>query len=278
MDHAGLLRNLRNLLSGVLTLHRHGHCLAGSGLLSVIFPAVPATVRSPVGCVGENCRPRCDICATGPGRHAGSGTPISSRDKSAVVHIATGSVEPAGALALRATGITTTTSILKTSANDNYAKDQSADRGYWRIRLTFVLGATVTLFVLRIVDPMVAGSWVPLHTSCGAITGLPCIFCGMTRALHLLLNGDFRGALYFNWLAFPFVGAIVFLVAVFVVEIANCRIILTWNASAPLTARKLTIIGLSLLMLWTVQAYLAVSQHKHELLNPRGPLYALFVR
>lgn len=167
---------------------------------------------------------------------------------------------------------------MKTLANDNYAKNQSADHAHWTIRLTFILGATVALFVLRIVDPVAAGSWVPLHTSCGAITGLPCIFCGMTRALHLLLNGDFRGALYFNWLAFPFLGAIVFFVAVIVVEIVNRRIILTWNNVAPLTAHKLTIIGLTLLMLWTVQAYLAVSQHKHELLNPRGPLYALFVR
>ena len=281
MDRAGLLRNLRHLLPGVLTVHRHGHCLAGSGLLSVIFPAVPATVRFHVGCVGENSRPSCDACvtcATGPERHAGSCATISSGDKSAATHIIPGIAEPTGTLALRATGITAAPSILKTLANDNYANDQNPDRPYWTIRLTFILGTTVTLFVLRIVDPVVAGSWVPLHTSCGAITGLPCIFCGMTRAVHLLLNGDFAGALYFNWLAFPFLVGIVFLVAVSVIEIVNRRIILTWNTSAPLTTRKLTIIGLSLLTLWTVQAYLAVSQHKHELLNPRGPLYALFVR
>ena len=100
----------------------------------------------------------------------------------------------------------------------------------------------------------------------------------MTRALHLLLNGDFGDALYFNWLAFPFLGAVGFFVAVCVIEIANRRVILTWNTSAPLTARKLTIIGLTLFMLWTLQAYLAVSQHKRELLNPHGPLYTLFVR
>jgi hypothetical protein len=100
----------------------------------------------------------------------------------------------------------------------------------------------------------------------------------MTRALHLLLNGDFGGALYFNWLAFPFLGAVAFLVVICVIEIAKRRIILTSNTSASLTARKLTIIGLTLFMLWTLQAYLAVSQHKHELLNPRGPLYALLVR
>lgn len=167
---------------------------------------------------------------------------------------------------------------MKTLANDNHATKSDDDRAYWAIRLTFILGATAAVFVLRVVDPVMAGSWVPFHTSCGAITGLPCIFCGMTRAIHSLLNGDFSGALYFNWLAFPFLGAVILLVVVCIIEIANRRVILTWNTSAPLTARKLTIIGLTLFILWTLQVYLAVSQHKHELLNPRGPLYALFVR
>jgi Protein of unknown function (DUF2752) len=177
---------------------------------------------------------------------------------------------------------------MKILDNDNYATRSEGDRADRAIRLIFILGATLTLSVLRVVDPVVAGSWIPLHTSCGATTGLPCIFCGMTRALHFLLNGDFGGALYFNWLAFPFLAAVLFLVAVCVIEIAKRRVILNWNSDAPafawlqhgrpLTARKLAIIGLTLFMLWTLQVYLAVSQHKQELLNPRGPLYALFLR
>lgn len=167
---------------------------------------------------------------------------------------------------------------MKTLTNENYVTKSGGVRVCLAIRLIFICGATAALFVLRVVDPVIAGSWAPLHISCGAITGLPCILCGMTRALHLLLNGNFGGALYFNWLAFPFLGAVAFLVAVCVIEIAKRRVILTWTAGAPLTAGKLTIIGLTLLMLWTLQVYLAVSQHKHELLNPRGPLYALFVR
>src|SRR5438876_3621992 len=113
-------------------------------------------------------------------------------------------------------------------------------------RFAFIVSASAALLLLRCIDPVVAGSWLLFHPSCGAITGLPCIFCGMTRALHLLLNGDFGGALYFNWLAFPFFGAVVFLVVVCVIEIASRRVIVMWNASAPITARKLTIIGLSL--------------------------------
>src|SRR5437762_13200294 len=164
------------------------------------------------------------------------------------------------------------------SAVADYQDDSEKHPRHLVARLAFILGATTVLLILRWIDPVVAGRWLPFHTSCGAITGLPCIFCGMTRALHLLLNGDFSGAIYFNWLAVPFLGAVGFFVAVCVIEISNRRVILTWNTIAPITARKLTIIELTLLLLWTLQVYLAVSQHKHELLNSHGPLYALFVR
>ena len=163
-------------------------------------------------------------------------------------------------------------------ANDNYAIKSERDRVHRKIRLIFVVGTTAVLFVLRLVDPVIAGNWIPLPTSCGAITGLPCIFCGMTRALHLLLHGDFGGTLYFNWLAFPFIALIIFLDGLFAIELAKRRVIVKWNAITPITARKLTVIGVTLYLLWVLQVNLAIFQHKHELLNPRGPLYALFVR
>jgi Protein of unknown function (DUF2752) len=100
----------------------------------------------------------------------------------------------------------------------------------------------------------------------------------MTRALHLLLNGDFIGAIYFNWLAFPFLGAVIFLIVLFAIEIAKRRAIWRLRVIWQLTRRGLTVFGLGLLLLWTLQTYLAVSQHKHELLNSRGPLYTLFLR
>jgi hypothetical protein len=100
----------------------------------------------------------------------------------------------------------------------------------------------------------------------------------MTRAVHLLLNGDFTGTIYFNWLALPFLGAIIFLLALFAIEIAKRRVIWRLSIILRVTRLRLTVVGLSLLLLWTLQTYLAVSQHKHELLNPLGPLYAVFVR
>jgi hypothetical protein len=160
----------------------------------------------------------------------------------------------------------------------DYRDDSENHRRRLIARLAFILGTLALLLILRWIDPVVAGSWLPFHTSCGAITGFPCIFCGMTRALHLLLNGDFSGAIYFNWLAFPFLAVVVFLSALFAVEVAKRRVIVNLSMVLLVTFRRLTVTGLCLLLLWTLQAYLAVSQHKHELLNPRGPLYVLFVR
>src|SRR5438105_10904401 len=134
-------------------------------------------------------------------------------------------------------------------------------------RFAFIASASAALLLLRCIDPVLAGSSLPFHPSCGAITGLPCIFCGMTRALHLLLNGDFIGAIYFNWLAFPFLGAIIFLLALFAIEIAKRRVVWKLRVSFRVTRRRLTVFGLGLLLLCTLQTYRAVSQHKQQRLN-----------
>jgi len=145
-------------------------------------------------------------------------------------------------------------------------------------RLIVVAALATTLLLMRVIDPIVAGAWLPFHPSCGAVTGLPCIFCGMTRALHFLLNGDFDRAFYFNWLAFPLIAGVICLSVLLTLEIALQRKLLYFYLVAAISSRRLAIILLTIVALWTVQAYLAVSQHKRELLNPHGPLYAVFVK
>jgi hypothetical protein len=147
-----------------------------------------------------------------------------------------------------------------------------------RGRAIFIGIVTLAFVGMRFADPVLVSRWMPLRTSCGAVTGLPCLFCGMTRALHLLLRGDFSGALYYNWLAFPFFAVIVFLLLLFGIEIASRRRILDLRAIAPLTARRLIICGVIAVELWAFNACLAVTQHKTELLNPHGPLYRWFVK
>jgi hypothetical protein len=146
------------------------------------------------------------------------------------------------------------------------------------LRAIFVFAALISFTVLRVVDPVVACAWLPLHASCGEITGLPCIFCGMTRALHFLFDGDFGRAFYFNWLSFPFVAAVTFTVALFTIELACQRRFLNLRVIGSITPRKLLLLTIAGITLWTFQAGLALSQHKTGLLNPRGLFYPVLAR
>lgn len=148
-------------------------------------------------------------------------------------------------------------------------------------RAAWIRGVAVTAMVfgglgLRSSNPN-TWSWLPIHPSCGAVTGLPCIFCGTTRALHCLLNGDFARALYFNWLAFVVAGVGLMLALLFLMEIFVRRRLWRWPRF-EFTPRLAAFCAAGLVALWLFQVTLAISLHKHELLNPRGPLYALFVK
>ena len=141
------------------------------------------------------------------------------------------------------------------------------------------LGAAILGFnAIRAIDPDRMAWWFPLPTSCGAVTGLPCIFCGMTRALHFLANADFAHALYFNWLAFPIAFVACAFVVLFVAEIGLRRQIFHCTPSLRITPGRISASAALLASLWALQVYLAVSQHKTELLNPSGPLYSVFVK
>ncbi len=145
------------------------------------------------------------------------------------------------------------------------------------LRIALLVGASVGALGLRVINPS-SLSWLPLRPSCGAATGLPCIFCGTPRALHHLLNGDFAGALYFNWLAFPVAAVVVSLGAVLAVEIARGkRVAIAWPRF-HVTRRSTALVLSCVVALWILQVSLAVGFHKQELLNPRGVLYRLLLK
>ena len=131
--------------------------------------------------------------------------------------------------------------------------------------------------LLAAFNPAEFPSWIPIRASCGAATGLPCVFCGMTRGLHHLLQGDWPAALYYNWLSLPAFAAALALASILGLELCLQRKIVRMP-TLSLTPRSFSIGLTALALLWMLQVYLAVSQHKHELLNPRGPLYSLVVR
>ncbi|MEO7724927.1 MAG: DUF2752 domain-containing protein [Chthoniobacterales bacterium] len=146
----------------------------------------------------------------------------------------------------------------------------------WRALYLFALPAA--LLALALVPPGSIPSWFPFATSCGAVTGLPCIFCGTTRALQYLLHGDFARALYYNWLVYPLLAAACALFLVHALELCTARNLLAAFPRPRMTGRPLGALAAGFFLLWCFQVYLAVSQHKTELLNPRGTLYSLVVR
>ena len=160
----------------------------------------------------------------------------------------------------------------------NLTNIPSLTPGETKSRALLVLALPSALLALKIIRPDSFPTWLPLHTSCGAITGLPCILCGTTRAVHYLLNGNFSRALYYNWLAFPLVAGALVLLLLAVTELcAGRRFVARWPM-IRLTRARFCGAFVGLLLLWGLQVYLAVSQHKTELLNPSGPLYSLVVR
>ena len=145
-------------------------------------------------------------------------------------------------------------------------------------RIIFVSALGIFALLLRGFEPGTIASWVPFRTSCSAVTGLPCLFCGLTRALHYLLNGEFGRALYFNWLAFPIAAGALFLFAMSAMELALDRRFFVSVPVFRMTPRTISIGAALLISLWVLQVYLAVSHNKRELLNPAGPLYTWFVK
>ncbi len=154
---------------------------------------------------------------------------------------------------------------------------RALSRGGALARIAFVGSVGAVLVALRLIDPE-SSFWFPLGASCGAITGLPCLFCGTTRAMHHLLNGELARAIYFNWLALPILAVAVTMMLAFTIETALGRHLRQGQITFRPTPRRLVAIAGGIVALWFLQVTLAVNLHKHELLNPAGPLYSLFVR
>ena len=155
--------------------------------------------------------------------------------------------------------------------------DSGLSYSQWWLRATLLCGVVALSLLSRALDPS-ALSWLRFHPSCGAVTGLPCLFCGTTRAVHHLLNGNLAEALYFNWLAFPVVFVALVFSAKLTAELLLGRVVRIDAFRFHLTPRLAVLGAVSVVALWMLQVALALGLHKHELLNPNGLLYALLVR
>jgi hypothetical protein len=70
---------------------------------------------------------------------------------------------------------------------------------------------------------------------------------------------------------------VLFLVAI-ATELLSNRNLIARLPRVHLTPARCLALGFGFFMLWIFQIYLALSQHKVELINPHGPLYSLVCR
>ena len=143
--------------------------------------------------------------------------------------------------------------------------------GRW---LRLGLAASIPL-VLIFMALSVPGRHLPFLT-CGfyAASGLPCLFCGGTRAARAILHGDLHSALYLNALAFPALAAIAGAFVALILEAATGRPL----ALRIILFRKLNrfvppLIALALAW-WVFHIYTALRTPKPELVNFRNPIAA----
>lgn len=137
-------------------------------------------------------------------------------------------------------------------------------------------GLFAGLVSLLVVGTLSARIPRPPTMPCGfhALTGLPCLFCGGTRAIRAVLNGQWELALYLNPIAYPAVLAALLMALFFLCE--SVLGIALWNSGAWLQrlcrlAPLLIAVGLAW---WTWHVVSALKTPKPELVNFRNPVAA----
>jgi len=115
-----------------------------------------------------------------------------------------------------------------------------------------------------------------LTMPCGfhALTGLPCLFCGGTRAVRAVLSGQWELALYLNPIAYPAVLAALLLASLFFCE-AVLGIAL-WNSGpwAQRLCRLAPLLIVAGLAWWAWHVVSALKTPKPELVNFKNPVAA----
>jgi hypothetical protein len=132
----------------------------------------------------------------------------------------------------------------------------------------------VALLVGAALLPLAPPSRFPGLPTCvfKSATGLPCPFCGGTRATQALLRGDLARALYLNVAALPAV--ITFVAAALVLgwEAMRGRAVGDWDAQLRRLRSLLPVLAALLCVYWFVHLMNALRSRKAELVDLRNPI------
>ncbi|MEI6278437.1 MAG: DUF2752 domain-containing protein [Verrucomicrobiae bacterium] len=104
------------------------------------------------------------------------------------------------------------------------------------------------------------------------LTGLPCLFCGGTRAMRAIMHGQWELALYLNPLAFPVFLAVLLAVLFLVIEAVRGRPLRDWEGLLCRTGRFVPVAAALCLAWWLTHIVLALKTPKSELVDLRNPI------
>jgi len=151
------------------------------------------------------------------------------------------------------------------------AKNSIPAGGRW-LRLGLAVSILLVLGFAAL-PPM--GSHPPFLTCAfHAISGLPCLFCGGTRAARAILHGNPGVALYFNALAFPAIATVAAAFVVLLVEAAAGRPIALRETLLRRLNRFVPALLFLALVWWIFHVYAALRTPKPELVNLGNPIAA----
>lgn len=151
------------------------------------------------------------------------------------------------------------------------AMNRIAREGRW-LRFGLAAGIALSLVFLALSAP----GRKPAFFLCGfhSMSGLPCLFCGGTRAVRAILHGDMRSALYLNALAFPALALVAAAALALLAEAASARPLVPWDGGFRKFGRAVPLLLVPALAWWMIHMYSALRVPKPELVDLRNPIAA----
>lgn len=106
------------------------------------------------------------------------------------------------------------------------------------------------------------------------LTGLPCLFCGGTRAVRAVGHGQWEMAAYLNPLAFPAVLLALIGFCLLTLEAASGRPFVRWEAAFLVFRRWAPLMLVLGFAWWLPHILMALERPKPELVDLRNPVAA----
>lgn len=123
-------------------------------------------------------------------------------------------------------------------------------------------------------DPARGAPFPRLDCAFHAASGLPCLFCGATRACHAALNGDIPQAMALNSVALPVIFIVGFLAALLLAEALTGRTLLPWRPVLAGLKRGAPIAGVLAVLWWIPHVVFAVRSGNPALVDLHKPAAA----